>query len=74
MKYMIQNVNIDCEKVKFNIYAYICLYIMCPPGYHHNGFVATHALGHMIYGLHIAGTNEPKNAQQAKQGAQYKWS
>ena len=22
---------------------------MCPPGYHHNGFVATHALGHMIY-------------------------
>ena len=22
---------------------------MCPPSYHHNGFVATHALGHMIY-------------------------
>ena len=22
---------------------------MCPPGYHHNGFVATHALGHMTY-------------------------
>ena len=21
-----------------------------PPGYHHNGFVATHALGHMING------------------------
>ena len=21
-----------------------------PPGYHHNGFVATDALGHMIYG------------------------
>ena len=21
----------------------------CPPGYHHNGFVATHALGHMMY-------------------------
>ena len=21
----------------------------CPPGYHHNGFVATHALGHMTY-------------------------
>ena len=20
---------------------------MCPPGYHHNGFVATHALGHL---------------------------
>ena len=22
---------------------------MCPLGYHHNGFVATHALGHMMY-------------------------
>ena len=20
---------------------------MCPPGYHHNGFVATHAVGHL---------------------------
>ena len=24
--------------------------IMCSPGYRHNGFVATHALGHMMYG------------------------
>ena len=35
------------------IYIYICIYAimktMCPPGYHHNGFVATHALGHMMY-------------------------
>ena len=23
---------------------------MCPPGYHHNGFVATHALRHMMSG------------------------
>ena len=23
---------------------------MCPPGYHHNGFVATHALGYMMFG------------------------
>ena len=23
---------------------------MCPPGYHHNGIVATHAFGHMMYG------------------------
>ena len=22
---------------------------MCPPAYHHNGFVATHALGYMMY-------------------------
>ena len=28
---------------------YICNHeTMCPPGYHHHGFVATHALGHMI--------------------------
>ena len=23
---------------------------ICPPGYHHNGFVATHATGHVMYG------------------------
>ena len=23
---------------------------MCPPGYHHNGFVATHALKNIMYG------------------------
>ena len=23
---------------------------MCPPGYHHNGFVATLALGHIMCG------------------------
>ena len=41
---------------------YLCIYIyilnicnhennktMCPRGYHHYGFVETHALGHMIY-------------------------
>ena len=22
---------------------------ICPPSYHYNGFVATHALGHMMY-------------------------
>ena len=26
---------------------------MCPPAYHYNGFVATHALGYIIYGLPI---------------------
>ena len=31
-----------------NIYA--IMKTMCPPGYYHNGFVATHALGHMMYG------------------------
>ena len=27
---------------------------VCPPGYHHNGFVATHALGHIMYGSGVA--------------------
>ena len=26
---------------------------MCPPGYHHNGFVATHALGHIYNVIYI---------------------
>ena len=30
---------------------------MCPTGYHHNGFVATHALGHMMYGSSCARTS-----------------
>ena len=29
---------------------YLIMKTMCPPGYHNNGFVATHALGHMMYG------------------------
>ena len=24
--------------------------IMCPPGFYHNGFVATYAFGRMMYG------------------------
>ena len=48
------------------IYIYVIMKTICPPGYHHNGFVATWA--HDVR-LHIAGTNEPKSAQQAKQGA-----
>ena len=29
---------------------YIIMKTMCPPGYHHNGIVATHELGRMMYG------------------------
>ena len=32
----------------------------CPPGYHHNGFVATHALGHMMY-IYICIYNDKDN-------------
>ena len=28
---------------------YVIMKTMCPPGYHHNGFVATHALRHIYY-------------------------
>ena len=40
-----------------NIYIYICVCVcvitktMCPPGYHHSGSVATHPLGHIMYGF-----------------------
>ena len=27
---------------------------MCPPGYHHSGFMATHALRHMMYYAYLA--------------------
>ena len=41
------------------IYIYVCIiyvYVkaMCPPGYHHHGFVATHTLGHSMYGSSCA--------------------
>ena len=35
---------------KMSIYIYVIMKTMCPPGYHHNGFVATHALGQLMYG------------------------
>ena len=46
---------------------------MCPPRYHHNGFVATNSCT-WAYNLrlHIAGINEPKSAQKARPGACYK--
>ena len=27
---------------------YVIMKTMCPPGYHHNGFMATHTLEHMM--------------------------
>ena len=36
---------------------------MCPPGYRHNGFLATHALGQMMYGLYIKCPNRTSCAQ-----------
>ena len=43
-----QNAQISQKYDGRNIYA--IMKIMCPPGNHHNSFVATHALWHMMYG------------------------
>ena len=32
---------------------YVIMKTMCPPAYHHNGFVATHVLRHMMYGYKL---------------------
>ena len=37
----------------YDIYIYAIVKTMWPSGYHHNGFVATHAIGHMMCGLYI---------------------
>ena len=39
---------------QIHVYRCICNHeTMYPPRYRHNGFVATHALGHMMYGYHF---------------------
>ena len=41
-----QRAQISQKQDKWNLYA--IMKTMFPPGYHHNGFATTHALGHMI--------------------------
>ena len=41
-----QSAQISQKQDRRNIFA--IMKTMCPPGYHHNGFVATHTLGHMM--------------------------
>ena len=43
-----QSTQISQKENERNIYA--IMKTICSPGYHHNGFVATHALEHMMYG------------------------
>ena len=45
-----QSAQISQKQDVRNIYAYAIIRTMCPPGYYHNGFVATNALGHMMFG------------------------
>ena len=49
------------------IYLYIYIYIcnhktMCPPSYHHNDFVAPHALGHRMHELPQSNCSDNKEA------------
>ena len=38
------------KKRRFYLFHFLeIIKTMCPPGYYHNGFVATDALGHMMY-------------------------
>ena len=46
-----QNAQILQKQDGRNIYA--IMKAMCPAGHHRNGFVATHALGHMMYSLFL---------------------
>ena len=46
-----QSAQISQKQDGRNIYATI-MKTMYPPGYHHNGLMATHALGHMMYGYY----------------------
>ena len=46
-----QSAQISQMQDEHNIYA--IMKTMCPPGYHRNGFVTTHALGQMMYGYII---------------------
>ena len=43
-----QRAQISQKQDQHNVY--VIMKTMCPPDYHHNGFVATHALGYMTYG------------------------
>ena len=47
-----QSAQISLKQDERNIY--VIMKKMYPPGYHHNGFVATHALGHMMYGYTLS--------------------
>ena len=41
----------ECSNQQDGHNIYVIMKTMCPPGcYHRNGFVVTHALGHMMYG------------------------
>ena len=65
-----QSAQISQKQDSRNTYAIVKT--ICPPSYHHNGFVATHALGHMIYGYTLL---VPMNQRMLnKLSKKYNWS
>ena len=46
-KYLLDRDGTFPEDLKTEVKMSVIMKTMCTPGYHHNGFVATHALGHM---------------------------
>ena len=43
-----------------NLYMYVIMKTICPSGYYHNSFVATHAPGLQHLRLYVAGTNKAR--------------
>ena len=61
-----QSAQISQKQDERNIY--VIMKTLHPPGYHDNGFLATHAPGHIMYGYTLL-VPMNQSAQQAKQGA-----
>ena len=65
-----QSAQISQKQDKRNLHA--IMKTMCPSGYHHNGFVATRALGHMMYGYTLL--VRMKQRVLNKLSTEHKWS
>ena len=61
-----QSVQISQKQDERNIY--VIMKTIYPPGYHDNGFLTTHAPGHIMYGYTLL-VPMNQSAQHAKQGA-----
>ena len=67
MIYDTQSVQISQKQDERHIY--LIMKTTCPPGYHKQWLCGNSCTWAHDARLHIAGTNEPKSVQQAKQGA-----
>ena len=61
-----QNAQISQKQDGRNIY--VIMKRVCPPGSHDSGFVATHALGHMMHGLNRTSCAQEVELQQSHCG------